>query len=83
MPMLGQTSSRRSFARINPDMPAGEIVSDFENRTSNVLSISCVQPKPGDFAAAGHRPARCARSSLHRASAGDASDGQRKHMNLL
>jgi hypothetical protein len=53
MPMLGQTSSRRSFARINPDMPAGEIVSDFENRTSNVLSISCLQPKPGDFAAAG------------------------------
>lgn len=43
-----------AFLRSNhPDMPVGEIVSDFENRTSNVLSISCLQQKPGDFAAAG------------------------------
>lgn len=29
----------------------GRIVSDCENRTSNVLSISCLQGDPGDFAA--------------------------------
>jgi hypothetical protein len=83
MPMLGQTSSRRSFARINPDMPAGEIVSDFENRTSNVLSISCLPHDPGDFAAipiAGSAAVAFGELGVHRQ---PVADGQCKFLKLL